>query len=57
MMDRVLCVVLNKVDPTALRSIEHYKGDGFQNYYTEQKSVTPSKMPRLLARYPQRARE
>jgi succinoglycan biosynthesis transport protein ExoP len=38
-MDRVLCVVLNKVDPTALRSIEHYKGDGFQNYYTEQKKA------------------
>jgi succinoglycan biosynthesis transport protein ExoP len=37
LMDRVLCVVLNKVDPTALRSIEHYKGDGFQNYYTDQK--------------------
>ena len=35
--DRVLCVVLNKVDPAALRSIERYKGDGFQNYYTEQK--------------------
>jgi succinoglycan biosynthesis transport protein ExoP len=36
-LDRVLCVVLNKVDPSALRSIEHYKGDGFQNYYTEEK--------------------
>jgi succinoglycan biosynthesis transport protein ExoP len=37
LLDRVLCVVLNKVDPSALRSIEHYKGDGFQNYYTDQK--------------------
>ncbi len=37
MPDRVHCVVLNKVDPTALKSIEHYKGDGFQNYYTDQK--------------------
>ena len=37
LLDRVHCVVLNKVDPTALRSIEHYKGDGFQNYYTDQK--------------------
>jgi len=36
-LDRVLCVVLNKVDPNALRSIEHYKGDKFQNYYTDQK--------------------
>jgi succinoglycan biosynthesis transport protein ExoP len=39
MLDRVLCVVLNKVDPTALRSIEHYKGNGFQNYYIEQKKA------------------
>ncbi len=36
-LDRVQCVVLNKVDPNALRSIEHYKGDKFQNYYTDQK--------------------
>ena len=39
LLDRVLCVVLNKVDPSALRSIEHYKGDGFQNYYTDQKKA------------------
>ena len=39
MLDRVHCVVLNKVDPTALKSIEHYKGNGFQNYYTDQKSA------------------
>jgi succinoglycan biosynthesis transport protein ExoP len=39
MLDRVHCVVLNKVDPTALKSIEHYKGNGFQNYYTDQKST------------------
>ena len=37
LLDRVLCVVLNRLDPTALRSIEHYKGNGFQNYYTDQK--------------------
>ena len=37
LLDRVLCAVLNKADPSALRSIEHYKGDGFQNYYTDQK--------------------
>jgi succinoglycan biosynthesis transport protein ExoP len=37
LLDRVLCVVLNKVDPSALRSIEHYKGNGFQNYYTDQR--------------------
>jgi polysaccharide biosynthesis transport protein len=36
-MDRVLCVVLNKVDSSALRSIEHYKGDGFHAYYSDQK--------------------
>ncbi|WP_426528027.1 AAA family ATPase [Bradyrhizobium sp. McL0615] len=39
MLDRVHCVVLNKVDPTALKSIEHYKGNGFQNYYTDQRSA------------------
>jgi succinoglycan biosynthesis transport protein ExoP len=39
LLERVLCMVLNKADPGALRSIEHYKGDGFQNYYTDQKSA------------------
>jgi succinoglycan biosynthesis transport protein ExoP len=37
LLDRVLCVVLNKADPSALRSIEHYKGDGFHGYYSDQK--------------------
>jgi polysaccharide biosynthesis transport protein len=37
LLDRVLCVVLNKADPGALRSIEHYKGDGFHAYYSDQK--------------------
>jgi polysaccharide biosynthesis transport protein len=37
LLDRVLCVVLNKVDPSALRSIERYKGGGFQSYYSDQK--------------------
>jgi succinoglycan biosynthesis transport protein ExoP len=37
LLDRVLCVVLNKVDPPALRSIEHYKGDGFHTYYSDEK--------------------
>ena len=37
LLDRVLCAVLNKVDPSALRSIEHYKGDGFHTYYSDQK--------------------
>ena len=37
LLDRVLCVVLNKVDPSALRSIEHYKGDRFHDYYSDQK--------------------
>jgi succinoglycan biosynthesis transport protein ExoP len=39
LLDRVLCVVLNKVDPSALRSIEHYKGDGFHAYYSDEKRV------------------
>jgi succinoglycan biosynthesis transport protein ExoP len=39
LQDRVLCVVLNKVDPAALRSIEHYKGDGFHAYYSDERRV------------------
>ena len=39
LLDRVLCVVLNKVDSSALRSIEHYKGDGFHAYYSDQRRV------------------
>jgi succinoglycan biosynthesis transport protein ExoP len=35
--DRVVCIVLNKADPSALRSIEHYKGDRFRDYYSDQK--------------------
>jgi succinoglycan biosynthesis transport protein ExoP len=37
LLDRVLCVVLNKADPAALRSIEHYKGDRFHAYYSDQR--------------------
>ena len=28
---------LNKVDPYALKTIEHYKGDAFHTYYSDQK--------------------
>jgi succinoglycan biosynthesis transport protein ExoP len=38
-LDRALCVVLNKADPSALRSIERYKGDRLHTYYTNQKSA------------------
>ena len=31
--DRLLCVVLNKADPVALRTIEAYKGARFGDYY------------------------
>ena len=37
LVDRVLCVILNKADPAALRSIEHYKGNRFHAYYCGQK--------------------
>jgi len=37
LMDRVLCVILNKADPSALRSIEHYKGERFHAYYYDQR--------------------
>jgi polysaccharide biosynthesis transport protein len=33
--ERTLGIVLNKVDPSALRSIEAYKGDRFRDYYQE----------------------
>jgi succinoglycan biosynthesis transport protein ExoP len=33
--DRIIGIVLNKVDPSALRSIEAYKGDRFGDYYQE----------------------
>ena len=33
--DRVLCVVLNKFDPRALKSVERYKGHRFTDYYTD----------------------
>ncbi len=35
LLDRVLCVVLNKFDPRALKSVERYKGDRFRDYYTD----------------------
>jgi succinoglycan biosynthesis transport protein ExoP len=39
LLDQVLCVVLNKADPTALRSIEHYKGTEFHAYYSDQRGA------------------
>jgi succinoglycan biosynthesis transport protein ExoP len=36
-VDRIACIVLNKVDPSSLRSIERYKGERFQDYYSDQK--------------------
>jgi len=39
LLDRIQCVVLNKVDPSALRSIERYKGDGFHSYYSDQRKA------------------
>jgi polysaccharide biosynthesis transport protein len=37
LLEQVLCVVLNKADSSALRSIEHYKGDRYHAYYSDQK--------------------
>ena len=39
LLDRVLCVILNKADPYALKSIEHYKGDRFHAYYADPKKA------------------
>jgi succinoglycan biosynthesis transport protein ExoP len=38
-VDRIVCIVLNKVDPSSLRSIERYKGERFQDYYSNEKRV------------------
>ena len=38
LLDRILCVVLNKVDPPALKSVERYKGERFRDYYSDEKS-------------------
>ena len=35
--DRIVGIVLNKVDPSSLRSIEHYKGERFHDYYSDEK--------------------
>ncbi len=34
-LDRVLCIVLNKFDPRALKSVERYKGGRFRDYYSD----------------------
>ncbi|WP_426528014.1 AAA family ATPase [Bradyrhizobium sp. McL0615] len=36
-VDRIACIVLNKADPSSLRSIERYKGERFQDYYSDAK--------------------
>ena len=38
-LDRIVCIVLNKVDPSSLRSIERYKGKRFHDYYADEKRV------------------
>ena len=38
-LDRIVCIVLNKVDPSSLRSIERYKGERFHDYYSDEKRV------------------
>jgi polysaccharide biosynthesis transport protein len=37
LLDRIVCIVLNKADPSALQSIERYKGDRFHAYYSSGK--------------------
>jgi succinoglycan biosynthesis transport protein ExoP len=39
LLNRVLCVVLNKADPSAMRSIEYYKGHVFHAYYGDHKQA------------------
>lgn len=38
-LDRVLCVVLNKFDPRALKSVERYKGGRFRDYYSDRSAA------------------
>jgi succinoglycan biosynthesis transport protein ExoP len=38
-VDRISCIVLNKVDPSSLRSIERYKGKRFRDYYSDEKAA------------------
>jgi polysaccharide biosynthesis transport protein len=38
-VDRIVCVVLNKVDPSSLRSIERYKGERFHHYYSDERKA------------------
>ena len=38
-LDRIVCIVLNKADPSSLRSIERYKGERFHAYYSDEKRV------------------
>jgi succinoglycan biosynthesis transport protein ExoP len=38
-LDRVVCIVLNKVDPSSLRSIERYKGERFHHYYSDERQA------------------
>jgi polysaccharide biosynthesis transport protein len=38
-LDRIVCIILNKVDPSSLRSIERYKGERFHDYYSDEKSL------------------
>jgi succinoglycan biosynthesis transport protein ExoP len=39
LMDRILCIVLNKADPSSLRSIERYKGESFLHYYSDERKA------------------
>jgi succinoglycan biosynthesis transport protein ExoP len=36
-LDKIVCIVLNKVDPSSLRSIERYKGERFLHYYSDER--------------------
>jgi hypothetical protein len=42
--ERLIGIVLNKVDPSALRSIEAYKGDRFSDYYQEGGTFVPRQL-------------
>ena len=51
--ERVLCIVLNKAEPTALRHIEQYKGSTYGDYFDDRTlHVTRSGAPRQITMSP-----
>lgn len=46
--ERAICVILNKADPVALKSIEYYKGPSYHSYYSNEVAAPRSGAERTL---------